>query len=89
MPHAKYDRINQLVALAIRNHRIPGNCAFVDWIIRISASQFAMGRRVSKAYAGILIDAFYGDHWKNLAAGTPYLSEEEKLAWNDAGRKRP
>ncbi len=86
MPHAKYDRISQLVALAIRNHWTPRNCPFVDRIIRVSASQFALGRRVSKAYAVILIDAFYGDRWNGLTAGNPYLSEAEKQTWKNENR---
>jgi hypothetical protein len=77
----KDQRLNQLIALCVRNNLTPNKTPFCDFIIRACASIYGYEKRTAKSYVDILISAYRFNRWQNYVQFNPHLTDGEKQAW--------
>ena len=79
--YERQDRIEQLLAIMVKNEITPRRIAFTDIVIRVSAMKFAVFLETAKEYAQVLIDAWRADKWESMVKENGYLTSEEKEKW--------
>jgi len=79
--YERLDRIEQLLAIMVKNNITPLKNTFTDIIIRVSASRFGASRKTAKGYSQVLIDSWRMDKWKRMVKENGYLKREEKENW--------
>lgn len=75
------DRLNYVVALAIKNRVTPDANSFVQFARNIYISKFKASKQVMKADIDMLVSAWRSDHWRLLVDGSPYFNREETEEW--------
>ena len=76
----KDERLTQLVALCIKNHKTPASNAFADFVIMVCAG-FGVNRRTARSYIDSLISVWRLDKWKSRVKENPYMTEEAISEW--------
>ena len=79
--YERLDRIEQLLAIMVKNNITPLKNTFTDIIIRVSASRFGVSRKTAKGYSQVLIDSWRMDKWERMVKENGYLRREEKENW--------
>ena len=77
----KEDRVQQLIAICVKNDKTPKKVGFADFIYGVSAVRFLLSHKTVKEYIQVLVDAWRQDKWKHLVKSNDYLSREEKETW--------
>jgi len=77
----KKNRIDQIVALCIKNNIPPSKNTFPGFVEKICASRFGLDKRTARSYSNTLHSAWQGDRWKFLVKENPYLTYEEIEKW--------
>jgi hypothetical protein len=81
MSNLHQDRVDQLIALCIRNNLTPANSAFVEYIRKACATRFGLEKNKAKPFVEILVSAWRGDKWKYHVHQSSYLTKEEIDQW--------
>jgi len=79
---SREDRLNLIVALAVKNKTHPNKNNFVSFVRRIYASKFNLSVAQTRAELDILVKAYQAERWKTLLKDLPYeLTEKELEEW--------
>lgn len=77
----KLDRIDQVIALCVKNGMTPEKNTFASFVIKTCCIRFGLDESTARSYLRTIITAWRGDRWKYNVKGNGYLSPEETKKW--------
>lgn len=77
----KLDRIDQVIALCVKNNMTPDKNPFAGFVIKICSIRFGLDESTARSYIRTIISAWRGDRWKYNIKQNAYLTKEETEKW--------
>ena len=80
-------RIQKLIALLVKADITPNSMKFADFVHGKVATTFGFTKETGREYLDSILAAWRQDRWNGLIEKNPFLTKQEKEAWNKNNSK--